>query len=504
MKLLQNLRMKKKLLLFPVLFIIVVAVIFLVTLWSNNISKEQLDSIQKEHIPYVEISNELISIQKGLQKAFQDGVAAQDLDKIDQTLALAERFRALTDTAKTITGISNKAELDSTATSFNDYYQLAVMTSKSMIAEEFSESVSNNMQLMISELTILKDLLSRISLNAKKEMSHAFEKTNSQSETLTIIIHIVLILSLAIFITISLFLSRGIVRALHSTTNNLLLLSQGQLDIDVSDKYLQEKDEIGDISRAINTLVTKLSEVITGVQTEVIEITNISENLNRASELMAEGSNEQAASVEEVSSTMEEILSNIDQTASNSVKTERVAAASAKDMKLVSKAAEESLESVASITDKINIISDIALQTNILALNAAVEAARAGEHGRGFSVVASEVRKLAEKSKMAADEITQLAQISLDNTGNSESLTSKTIPEIEKTSLWIQEISVANVEQKSGVEQVNQSVQQLSHIAQQNAASSEQMASTSDRLTGQAQKLLQLISYFKVDYTEFQ
>ncbi len=502
MRTLHNLKLKKKILLFPVLFIIVVAVIFLVTQRSNNISKRELDSIQNGHIPFIEISNELISTQTGLQKAFQDGVAAQDLDKINQTIDLAEQFRTLADSAKKITDLRNQVKIDSTMILFNEYYEVAVTTSKSMIAEEYSEEVSMNMQRMISKLTVLKDLLSTISSNAKHDMSMAFEKTEKQSKKLAIIIQVVLFLSLITFITISLFLSRLIVNALKATTNNLLLLSQGQLNIKVPENYLKGKDEIGDISRAILNLVKKLTEVIKGVQSEVVEISNISTNLNRTSEIIAEGSNEQAASVEEVSSTMEEIVANIDQTTEYSVKTEKIAVSSANDMTQVSKAAEESLESVTSITDKINMISDIAFQTNILALNAAVEAARAGEHGRGFSVVASEVRKLAEKSKFAADEITRLAQVSLDNTRNSERLTSKTIPEIKKTSLWIQEISAASIEQKNGVEQVNQSVQQLSQIAQQNATASEQMALTSDGLINQAKKLSLLVSYFKTENSE--
>ncbi|TLX71848.1 hypothetical protein E9993_19795 [Labilibacter sediminis] len=252
------------------------------------------------------------------------------------------------------------------------------------------------------------------------------------------------------------------------------------------------------MSRAINTLVQKLSEVLRGVQGEAIEIANTSQQLSRSSEQIAEGSNEQAASVEEISSTMEEIASNIDQSSEYSLQTEKIAISSVQAIKQVREASQDSLDSVSSISDKISIINDITFQTNILALNAAVEAARAGEHGRGFAVVAAEVRKLAERSKVAAEDIVKFAGNSVDTTQNSNELTFKVIPEIEKTSELIQEISSASIEQKNGVSQVNMSVQQLNHIAQQSASASEEMASSAEGLSAQAQKLTHLISYFKL------
>ena len=113
---------------------------------------------------------------------------------------------------------------------------------------------------------------------------------------------------------------------------------------------------------------------------------------------------------------MEEMAVNIQQNTDNAQEAEKISKKVSDGVQKVGSASQESLLSIRDISEKINIINDIAFQTNILALNAAVEAARAGEHGKGFAVVAAEVRKLAERSKLAADEIITLSSKSVQVT----------------------------------------------------------------------------------------
>ncbi|WP_025006734.1 methyl-accepting chemotaxis protein [Marinilabilia salmonicolor] len=167
---------------------------------------------------------------------------------------------------------------------------------------------------------------------------------------------------------------------------------------------------------------------------------------------------------------------------------------------MISEVGEKSKETVkasAEIAERINIINDIAFQTNILALNAAVEASSAGEHGKGFAVVAAEVRKLAEKSKLAATEIAQLSSNNLGLANEAGGLLEEVIPKIEQSTRMVQEINAAGSEQSSGVGQVNEAMQQFNDISQQNAASSEELASSADELSEQAKQLKKLISFFK-------
>ena len=146
--------------------------------------------------------------------------------------------------------------------------------------------------------------------------------------------------------------------------------------------------------------------------------------------------------------------SNIQQNADNSQQTEKISLKAANDADEGGKAVIEAVSAMKEIATKISIIEEIARQTNLLALNAAIEAARAGEHGKGFAVVAAEVRKLAERSQSAAGEISELSATSVDVAEKAGEMLTKLVPDIQKTSELVQEISASSAEQNSGASQI--------------------------------------------------
>jgi methyl-accepting chemotaxis protein len=305
----------------------------------------------------------------------------------------------------------------------------------------------------------------------------------------------IICVAVLIGILISFFITRSITGPLSEGVAVANALATGDLTVLVESK---SRDETGQLMEAIRNMVDKLRNVVGDVLAAADNVSSGSQQLSSTAQQLSHGATEQAASAEEISSSMEEMTSSIRQNSDNSSQTEKIAVKSAHDAIEGGKAVRETVAAMKEIAAKISIIEEIARQTNLLALNAAIEAARAGEHGKGFAVVATEVRKLAGRSQVAAGEISSLSSRSVQVAEVAGQMLNTMVPDIQKTSELVQEISASSKEQNSGADQISRAIQQLDSVIQQNASSSEEMASTSEELSGQAEQLKDTISFFRI------
>lgn len=282
--------------------------------------------------------------------------------------------------------------------------------------------------------------------------------------------------------------------------DNVVLVSQrvasGDLTVRVATK---RNDEAGAVLNSVDTMVQQLKSTMKNIRQISEAVAMGSAELSSASNAVAQGASRQAAAVEEISSAMEEMDANTRQNADNAQTTATISQAAAVKTVAGQEILKKTLAAMNAITQRIQVIDDIARNTNLLALNAAIEAARAGDAGKGFAVVASEIRKLAERSQSAAAEIMELTRTSAAIAEETDRTFTELVPDIQRTADLIQKIRAATEEQQTGITEITKAIAELDQVIQRNAAHSEQLSGTAESLSTQAGQLSGTVSSFTLD-----
>ncbi len=488
---LKDLKFKYKILVFPVFFAIILLVSYILTAYYTNKNEVLIQQTQNKYIPGIEISVEINSNLTSVQRALQDAVAAADESKIKIADSIANEIKSR---CKELTKRAGKDELvDSIFTQFSIYYSRAKHVTKDMLGGSMSEDISNRLADMVTQYTLVNNLVHNLETISKEKTKIHFFDINANTIARGNLNLIIAILGIIITLIISFVIFKAVSLPIQKVVESMQKIAQKQIHFQLE---VDRKDEAGVLFTCINEINTNFKEVITNVKDVAEVVTSGSKQLSQNSLLLSTGASEQAASAEEISSSMEEISASVQQNSENSQQASRIMLLVSTEMKGIKTSFEDSFHATSDILQKSKAINEIAEKINILAINAAIEAARAGEFGKGFNVVASEIRDLAVHTQKSAQVINELSQQSISKLGHTNQLLINILPEITKSSQLSNEISAASQEQTSGIAQINTAITHFSNIIQQNSGSSEEIASSSQELYEHSQNMLDTISEF--------
>jgi len=495
--------------------VVLLAAVALVAITRINLINQATERILNDSFVKLTLARQIqteVNVQARLLRNAVIGVAdpaevREQLEKMDASLKANEEYIVKLDHMLTL---PKGKELFKTLNERRNAYTAARNTLVKMIKDGQSEQAGKYVS---KELRAVQTPYFS-AINAMEDFQESLMKQDGEQiaagGALAVQLSVILSVTAAIMAAlIGWFITRSITVPVNRAVGLAQTVAAGDLSAHID---VQSKDEIGSLLQALNDMTLSLNNIVGQVRAGSDEISTATAEVASGNLDLSSRTEQQASALEQTASSMEELTSTVRQNSDNARQANQLAVSAVDVARQGGAVVTEVVTtmghihaSAGKISDIIGVIDGIAFQTNILALNAAVEAARAGEQGRGFAVVASEVRNLAQRSAGAAREIKTLINDSVEQVNAGNQLVAKAgttmtevMASIQRVTDIMSEITAASREQEVGIEQINQAVNEMDAVTQQNAALVEEAAAATAALEGQASRLTQVVSVFKL------
>jgi len=471
---------------------------------SMNSLKSMNTSVYRQSVLGLESLLHYERVLQGLQ------VSLGDMERMDDPVALDSSLKMLSSMGSSLDSIEelyasryiddeDRKDFETLQSGRRNFLgemarsQQAIMEGR---LSEFHISLTQELRPHMRELEILLERCVRKNDRNARDISQYNALQSARMIRWSIVLSLI---ALFLCVALGLGLSRSILRELGGEPTYAAAVVRKIASGDLSCEVLTRGDNSASLLDSMRAMKERLQGVISDVRNTADSLSAASEQISASAQALAQSSSEQAKNVEKTSASVEVISQTVAQNSENAQVTDGIATKSATQAKDGGIVVGQTVEAMQKIASRIGIIDDIAYQTNLLALNAAIEAARAGEHGRGFAVVAAEVRKLAERSQVAAHEIDLLAAGSVKLSKDAGELLGEMVPSIRRTADLVQEITAASLEQAGSLKSINDSVLQLSSATQSNASASEELSATAAEMSSEAVRLQSLLAWFRIE-----
>ncbi len=506
-----------------------------VTLAISGRAAAELTRAQMEFVPGVLVAQELEVSLGRLQRQLQDAASGQDLGELETAdeiyREMAERVAAA---PRTVVAASDRTRI---ASELDSYHRIARAVTARLIQREQGQALDASLRDMASWYRDLRGDLAEQTVQARRAMAESFEKARRDQRRAVVAGAVIVALAALLSGALAWWLARGLSRPLESLRDGARRVAEGDLTQAIEPG---SQDEVGDLADSFAAMVTRLRAIVTTLRDSSGDLAGASRTLTQLARGQTALAEAQASGVAETTTTTRELEQTSSLAASRATAVLDVARKAAEFSEAGQTSAEASLRGIQQIQESVEkvvgqstrlfeqarlvseiveTVKDLATQSHVLSLNASIEAARAGEAGRGFGVVASEVRGLAEQSGQSAARIGKIVQDIVTAIQSTLEMTERSRREMEgsvgqirssgealgrigaivrETSDAALQIATAVQQQSTGIAQIATAMRDLNTGMEETVTRIQSLEEATGHLDATAMRISQIVSGFRV------